>query len=165
MPSKSQFNYYIPLGISIVAALLDFISGSIILQNTSMSESNNGMMQQPAPSMLGDWWIAFLFGLGVLIVATGSLYFTRFGMKNMRTLGFIMILYGAIMIGTGAVMISGMSGIMSPSQSIVLGFLMLIAAVLMIFEGYHMTSKGKMTFAINSKLAKDDKLNQQTSFS
>ena len=138
---------YLALGISIAGAVLDFVSALIILQGTSAPVANDMMITLPSPNMQADWWSALLFLLVAVIFVTGLLYLTSFGMKNMRKLGSVMILYGAIMIAIGAIMLSGMGIIMTNmTLSNISGVAMLVIAVLMIFEGYTMViSKMKST--------------------
>ncbi len=81
-------------------------------------------------------WIISLVLLGGLILFTGFLAISAFGMKNMRALGVSMAVFGFVMIGSGLLMTIGMSPtMMGMSKALLIGVVMLIIGALMILRG------------------------------
>ena len=135
--------FYSGLGLSIAGAISDFVSASLILAPT-MTSSAGSMIVIYSYNTQELAWITSLFVLGGLILATGALGVSNFGMKKMRAIGSLMALFGAIMIGYGLFMTEGMSPpIMGFTDRFALGGAMLLIGALMILNGYWMTRRNQ----------------------
>ena len=135
MTPKSNIVAKFGLSISILSASLDFVSGSQLLQITSMTD-NEGMSMQ-SPISTETVLASLLFFLGVLIIVTGVIGVLRVSMKRMNIVGGLMITYGIIMILIGMTMVDGTSPMMgwmtfSGIGMHALGLMMIVNGVIMV---------------------------------
>lgn len=93
--------------------------------------------------MQAEWLVALLVLLGLVVLFTGLLYLSSFGMMRMRPRGILMVFYGIAMIGSGLYMIAGLQIMSSASLSTGFGVAMLVVATLMILLGFGMTWRSK----------------------
>ncbi len=117
--------------LSLVGAILDFSSATLIVRGpSSMSMGGDmGMQTMVNPSV---FWPILLYSLGAILIATGLLGITKIGMGRMRLFGGLMILYGILMLAIGGSMIVGVTLMMSG----------MISGVAMLFIGSAMIGNG-----------------------
>jgi hypothetical protein len=132
---------YLGIGLSVAGAISDFISGSLILAS-SMASSYDNMTMTYSYNVQDLAWAVLLFVLGGLILITGVISLSSFGMKNMRGIGSIMAIFGAIMIGSGLIMAEGMSpSMMGFTDRSAIGVAMFVIGALMIVNGFWMAAR------------------------
>ncbi|MFQ6011982.1 MAG: hypothetical protein ACE5KG_07400 [Nitrososphaerales archaeon] len=119
--------------LSLVGAILDFSSGTLIFQGPSSMSMGGEMSMQPMISA-GVAWPILLYSLGAILLATGLLGLTKIGKERMRLFGGLMVLYGIVMLVIGGAMIAGVTLMMSG----------IISGVAMLFIGAAMIGNGSL---------------------
>ena len=118
------------LVLSLAGAVLDFLSGYLILGNQSMTTTNDmGMAVTQHNAGALPWGLALLV-LGALLVATGVLGASSLGLRRMTMFGGAMAIYGMIMLGVGYLMYSGMAPLMQGSMASSLAMFLIGAAMI-----------------------------------
>jgi len=123
------------LVLSLLGALLDFASGTAVLRGLSMMEPMS--LQQTAIP-----WTISLYSLGIVLVITGLLGVSSVGLIRMRTMGFLMLLYGITMVGVGALMYEGYTPMMA--NTALLGLGMMGVGIVMLVNGVLMARRTDM---------------------
>ncbi len=119
------------LVLSIIGAVLNFASGTLLLQ----PEQEGDMGMRP-PGREATTWAILLFGLGVLLIVTGVLEVTRMAMRRMRLFGGSMIIYGIVMLIIGGFMFNGSTPTMQGATIYSAG--MLVIGIGMVANGFLM---------------------------
>ena len=117
---------------------MDFAAGTAILQSSMMPAP----MMTTAVSQAALAWAVVLYSLGAILVVTGILGVSSAGMRRMRGIGSLMLLYGIVMIGVGALMFGGYAPTMGNLVLSSAG--MLVVGVLMILNGGMMCRSSPM---------------------
>ena len=128
---------YFSFGVSLIASILDFYYAAIAFSSTMVFGPTNSMANG-YPMMQTNLWTGFFLVMGTVSLATGIISLTGSGMKNMGSLGFLMVLYGLVMASSGLLMIFGfgvMGGIDLNQES---GLAMIIVGSFMILQSYYM---------------------------
>jgi hypothetical protein len=113
----------------------------VILQSGPTPETGYMMAQQPNMMNTAVWFAYFLLGLGVVVLFTGLYMLGMRMMRHQRTLGMLMVLYGAIMLILGVGMIGQMLVVMMVESSMFSGGVMIIFGVLMLYSGVSMAKR------------------------
>ena len=121
--------------LGLVGAGVDFVSGYLILANSTVTTSSMGVSMTAYSARAVGWGVGlFLFG-AVLVVSALALV-SSVGMKRMGLFGALMITYGVAMLFIGAAMYTGMSLMMS--GNFISGLAMFVVGALMIVSGAFM---------------------------
>lgn len=128
--------------LGLAGALLDFYSGYQILTASAMMTNEMGMtVTQYTPSGLA--WGVGLSALGVMLLVTAIATVTSLGMRHMKSIGALMILYGVIMLVIGVSMYSEVAPMMGGAA--LSGPGMLVVGALMVVNGAVMRRPPRMT--------------------
>ncbi|MHB8566497.1 MAG: hypothetical protein ACYC7D_09800 [Nitrososphaerales archaeon] len=118
--------------LSIAGAILDFTSGSPMIQSQTMYNTMGFVMSTYNPQYL----VVPLNVLGILVLATGIISITPIGKGRMGLFGGVMVALGVIMVLIGVDMYSS-AGMAFPTMEL-LGTGMLLVGVLMAINGIAM---------------------------
>lgn len=125
------------LALSLIGAILDFTSGTLIFGASSMPlERSMGMT---AITMDANVWTTILYGLGGLLVITGIAGATRIGTGRMHLTGGIMTAYGVIMLIIGGLMFTRATPMMQSAEFLGIG--MIVIGLAMIINGVTMATR------------------------
>jgi hypothetical protein len=127
--------------IGVIGGIVDLVAGGVILQSGPTPETGYMMAQQPNMMNTAVWFAYFLLGLGVVVLFTGLYMLGMRMMRHQRTLGMLMVLYGAIMLILGVGMIGQMLVVMMVESSMFSGGVMIIVGVLMLYSGVSMAKR------------------------
>jgi hypothetical protein len=126
------------LGLGLAGAILDFVSGTLILKDSMTAAP----MMPSTFNQAALAWALVLYSLAAILAITGILGVTSAGMGRMRRIGNLMLLYGVVMIGIGGLMYGGyaptMGGLLLSSVG------MLTVGILMIANGALMSRSTTM---------------------
>ena len=112
--------------LGIVGGVIDFVAGFALLQSARIKAA-------PASATWGGY---FLLGLGTFVLLTGVYIFASPMMKNRKTTGGLMLVYGVIMLAVGVSMIEQLFAMMQ--ESTISGTVMIVSGVAMLYSGYGM---------------------------
>jgi CHASE2 domain-containing sensor protein len=93
-------------------------------------------MMTAAVDQTAQAWAIVLYSLGAILAITGILGATSAGMRRMKRIGSLMLLYGIVMIGVGALMYGGYAPtmgnlVLSSAGMLAVGVLMILNGALM----------------------------------
>ena len=109
--------------LAIIGAALDFVSGYVMVANSSAMPMNGGTR------LLGG---VGLFALGIVVIVTGAIMATPFAAGKMSVYGLLMEVYGVLM---------GLASTYIPSMNSMVADAMLVVGILMFVNGMLMQSR------------------------
>lgn len=120
------------LVLSLAGAVLDLASGTAMLRGSVMGTAASDR------AVLA--WAVVLYSLAALLVVSGILGASSAGMRRMRMVGALMLIYGFVMVAIGALMYGGYAPMMgdqllSSSGMLAVGCLMVVNGALMARSG------------------------------
>lgn len=124
--------------LGLAGALLDFVSGLLILLHSMMSTNEMGVMMT-SYSSTGIAWTIGLFALGALLLVTSFLSITASGIARMRIFGAAMVVYGIMMLVVSGAMFLKLAPMMTGYTYSGIG--MFVTGALMIVNGSVMSRR------------------------
>lgn len=118
--------------LGVTGAMLDFVSGYLILTHSMTSINEMGTIMT-SYSYAGAAWSVCLIGLGTLLLVTSIVSISGTGLTRMALFGALMVVYGIVMVFMGGAMYLRLTPMMDGYLLSSIG--MFIVGALMIING------------------------------
>ncbi len=118
--------------LGIAGAFLDFSAGYLLLTQSMTTTNDMGVTNVEYNASTISWGVGII-ALGAVLLITALVSVSTIGIKRMRFMGVIMVIYGATMLFIGASMYSRIASMME--GSLALSFGMFLVGGLMVLNG------------------------------